>query len=341
MHRLAATQAVCLMLAFGHASGAEITSDAQWTLADSPVSVAETVIIRPGATLTIDAGVTVMLAEDAAILVEGSLLANGTVAEPILFTRATGSNSWPGMEFSSARVWNTFSSRSVFEFCRFEHVSNEVALQAWEVDLEFSNCVFETIADTVIRCHDGRIRLADSTFRNCGEGVNAVRCDADISRNCFYYIRNGADAIDVDLEYSGEGLKPANIAQNTIEYCSGDGIDLGSSAARISGNLIRRCADKGISLGEGSNARVENNVVLHCAIGIAVKDRSAPVMANNTVAQLHGRRQRLRKGVWHGRGAGALGERDRLELRTKHPARPAVVSGCEGFADRRTRGLAR
>ena len=256
--RLVGVQAVCLMVFFGNSSGSEITSDAQWTLSDSPVSVTEPVIIRPGATLTIDAGVTVMLAEDAAILVEGSLLANGTATEPILFTRAAGSNSWPGIEFSGSRVWDTFSNRGVFEFCRFEHVLNEVALQAWEVALKFSNCVFETIADTVIRCHDGKIRLADSLFRNCGEGVNAVRCDADISRNRFYHILNGADAIDVDLEYSGEGLKPANIAQNIIEYCSGDGIDLGSSAARISGNLIRRCADKGISLGEGSNARVEN-----------------------------------------------------------------------------------
>ena len=271
------------MLAFGHSSATEITSDAQWTLSDSPVSLTEKVIIRPGVTLVVDAGVTVMLGEDAAILVEGSLLANGTANEPILFTRTAGSSGWPGIEFSGARVWNTFSSRSLFEFCHFDYVSNEVALEAWEVDLEFSNCVFEKIADTVIRCHDGRLTLADSFFRNCGEGVNAVRCDADITRNRFYHIRNGADAIDVDLEYSGEGLKPANIAQNIIEYCSGDGIDLGSSAARISGNLIRRCADKGISLGEGSNARVENNVVLHCAIGIAVKDRSAPVMANNSV----------------------------------------------------------
>ncbi|NCF90290.1 MAG: hypothetical protein GWQ05_04935, partial [Verrucomicrobiaceae bacterium] len=283
LYQLPGIQALCLMLAFGHSSATEITSDAQWTLSDSPVSLTEKVIIRPGVTLVVDAGVTVMLGEDAAILVEGSLLANGTANEPILFTRAAGSSGWPGIEFSGARVWNTFSSRSVFEFCHFDYVSNEVALEAWEVDLEFSNCVFEKIADTVIRCHDGRLTLADSFFRNCGEGVNAVRCDADITRNRFYHIRNGADAIDVDLEYSGEGLKPANIAQNIIEYCSGDGIDLGSSAARISGNLVRRCADKGISLGEGSNARVENNVVLHCAIGISVKDRSAPVMANNSV----------------------------------------------------------
>ena len=284
IYRLLGIQAVCLMIAIGHSYGTEISSDAQWTLSDSPVSITEKVIIRPGATLTIDAGVTVMLGEDTAILVEGSLLAKGTSSKPILFTRATGSNSWPGIEFSGARVWKTFSSRSVFEFCRFEYAANEVALKAWEVDLEFLNCEFETITDTVIRCYDGKIRLADSLFRDCGEGVNAVRCDADISRNRFYHIRNGADAIDVDLEYSGEGLKPANIAQNMIEYCSGDGIDLGGSAAHISGNLIRRCADKGISLGEGSNARVENNVVLHCPIGIAVKDRSAPVMANNTVA---------------------------------------------------------
>ena len=285
IYRLLGIHACCLILGLGYSSGIEITSDAQWTLLDSPVSVTEKVIIRPGATLVVDAGVTVIMAEDAAILVEGALLANGTANEPILFTRATGSNGWPGIEFSGARVWNAFSSRSVFEFCRFEYVSNKVALQAWEVDLEFSNCVFESITDTVIRCHDGKIRLVDSLFRNCGEGVNSVRCDAEISRNRFYHIRNGADAIDVDLEYSGEGLKPANIAQNIIEYCSGDGIDLGSSAARISGNLIRCCADKGISLGEGSNARVENNVVLHCPIGIAVKDGSAPVMANNTVAR--------------------------------------------------------
>ena len=283
IYRLLGIQAACLMLALGHSLGIEISSDTQWTLADSPVVVIETVIIRPGATLTIDAGVTVTLAANAGILVEGSLLANGTANEPILFTRAAGSDSWPGIEFSGNRVWNAFSSRSVFEFCRFEHVANEVALQAWEVDLEFSNCVFEKIADTVIRCHDGRLKLTDSFFRNCGEGVNAVRCDANISGNRFYDIRNGADAIDVDLEYSGEGLKSAKITQNIIEYCSGDGIDLGSSAARISGNLIRHCADKGISLGEGSNARIENNVVLRCTIGIAVKDRSAPVMANNSI----------------------------------------------------------
>ena len=136
IYRLLGIQAVCLMVAFWHSPGTEISSDAQWTLSDSPVSVTETVIIRPGATLTIDAGVTVMLAEDAAILVEGSLLANGTASEPILFTRADGSNSWAGIEFSGTRVWNAFSNRSVFEFCRFEHVANEVALQAWEVDLE-------------------------------------------------------------------------------------------------------------------------------------------------------------------------------------------------------------
>ena len=93
--------------------------DAQWTISDSPVSVTEKLTILPGATLTIGAGVSVLLAENAAILVEGSLLANGTVTDPILFTRAAGSNSWPGIEFSGTRVWNTFPSNSVFEALPF------------------------------------------------------------------------------------------------------------------------------------------------------------------------------------------------------------------------------
>ena len=70
LYQLPGIQALCLILAFGHSSATEITSDAQWTLSDSPVSLTEKVIIRPGVTLVVDAGVTVMLAEDAAILVE-------------------------------------------------------------------------------------------------------------------------------------------------------------------------------------------------------------------------------------------------------------------------------
>ena len=92
IYRLLGIEAFLLILGLGHLSGTEITSDVRWTLSDSPVSMNEKVIIRPGATLVIDAGVTVMLAEDAALLVEGSLLAQGSSSQPIVFTRATGSS---------------------------------------------------------------------------------------------------------------------------------------------------------------------------------------------------------------------------------------------------------
>jgi hypothetical protein len=56
IYRLLGIQAFFLILGLGHLSGIEITSDAQWTLSDSPVSVTEKVIVRPGATLLVDAG---------------------------------------------------------------------------------------------------------------------------------------------------------------------------------------------------------------------------------------------------------------------------------------------
>jgi len=283
----------CVTFAYGLETIAEtIFSPAVWRKQDSPIQLIEPVVVSTNAVLHIEAGVTIRGGRDTPIIVYGSLMAEGTEVDPILFTGNGASNEWPGVAFIGERIFDSLSCTGVFSHCRFDHgvppdwplVDFQAAISARFANLSFSNCSFETIDGSVARAEDSILRMIGCTFLDCGEGINAVRCDAQIVSNHLSRIRNGDDAIDIDLDWSGLEWRPALVEANIVDGGSGDGIDLGSTAATVRGNLIRNCADKGISIGEGSNGRIENNVVLHCRLGMAIKDSSAPVIANNTVA---------------------------------------------------------
>ena len=291
---------------------AEINSPTYWTLVDSPVRVDDDLRIVEGASLQIDPGVTIELAAGVSIQVEGQLFAQGASGQPILFTSAASNTLWGGLVLAGRPDFHDLSVTGRLAYCRFEEATwpatapfaGKAAILAQYSNVSVSNCTFTSLPSTVLQSFDGVTTVSGSVFEDCGEGVNVVRCKASIVSNQFFGTRNGADAIDVDLEYGGVGRQPVRVEANIVSGSSGDGIDLGGSAAYVAGNLIRDCADKGLSLGEGSSARVENNVILHCSIGVAIKDSSAPVMANNTIVHCETGIHAFEKNLGHGGGRG-------------------------------------
>jgi hypothetical protein len=78
----------------------DITQDTTWTIDGNPYQVDSIVTVVPGVTLTIDPGVMVQNYEDNdsttyTFIVEGTLIANGTLSEMIYF--APGSTGWSGI----------------------------------------------------------------------------------------------------------------------------------------------------------------------------------------------------------------------------------------------------
>ncbi|HRQ39651.1 MAG TPA: Calx-beta domain-containing protein [Chloroflexota bacterium] len=84
--------------------GGVIDTDTTWTLAGSPYIITETIIIQPGVTLTVEAGVEVQAQPNRGITVNGLLLALGTAVQPITFTSTTesGFNDWHGLDVTSS-----------------------------------------------------------------------------------------------------------------------------------------------------------------------------------------------------------------------------------------------
>jgi|GEM_PF-3005205 len=84
-----------------------IDTDTTWTAAGSPWQVGADVTVEDGATLTVEPGAVIESDEGRGLVVKGTLVARGTEAAPVTFTRApgvTGDARWGSIVFEDSSV---------------------------------------------------------------------------------------------------------------------------------------------------------------------------------------------------------------------------------------------
>lgn len=97
-----------------------------WTKNASPYKVTGNVLIEENTELTVDAGVKVYFAGNYYIKMNGTVAANGTKDEPIVFTKAASYNgTWGGITVVGGNVSvvnsYTYSSGNIFKNCEFSY----------------------------------------------------------------------------------------------------------------------------------------------------------------------------------------------------------------------------
>ena len=259
------------------------SANSTWT-SDKSYVLNGTVIVNQGVTLTIQPGTVIKANPGRFIRVDGTLIARGTAAQPILFTTNSITNAaWSGIRFADTAVdasydaAGTYLAGSVLQF------------------VEISD------ADIAASLSTRAPYIADSTFRDNGTSIqignNNNGGSPRIERNEFAgqnagaaITLNGGQPLIQQNTLTGASISGSgspSIWNNTVR--SGDTAIGLSGSPSILGNVIQDNSGTAIVLGQnwqiGNNAPViRNNVIVGNGGGISANGLQLVDIEHNLIA---------------------------------------------------------
>jgi parallel beta-helix repeat protein len=256
-----------------------IDKDTVLRLTDKPYVASGDVEVARGATLTIEKGVTVAMAQNAGIYVKGKLLVNGTADAPVTIkaNEAAGAVTWAAVCFDTARDTNRLTYLTVTGASLGRDPLNQrAAINGNATPKIILDHISMPDVDYPMYFEGCDVALTNSKIiinHICNGGIHIGRGPGLVENNV--WISTGktmnTDAIDI------KGTVNAIIRGNKLYNFNGsnsDGIDLGEKAigTLIEGNFIFGNRDKGVSIGGKSTCIMRNNIIVECDMGIGIKD---------------------------------------------------------------------
>ena len=262
----------------GAGTSNDITSSTTWTKNNSPYTVAGTITVQTGATLTIEPGAAVNIAQDGSLRVEGTLIAKGTSIDNIQLNG-------PGelVLTSACTDWNEqASSGTIIE----KAIINRLLITIYNSPKIYDNTIYGRI-----QLYGGSPKITYNSIEAYIEG-NTNQVAPVISNNNIVgqiHVEGGSPTITQNyikgMQHPGNSassgivltatnganpLHDAVVTDNTIIDVL-DGISVLADGGTITNNLIVNCSRFGLSLGTlletRSTADVENNTIINANVG--------------------------------------------------------------------------
>lgn len=153
----------------------DITSDTTWESGSGPYRVVKSIEVGPDATLTIQPGVTIEVAEDVNITVEGNIEVAGSPSQPVVFT-SSKTDPTPG-SWGSLVLSGPSSQATAIRHATLEYATNGIALEGSQrVFIESVEIAHAAAAGINGLGGDGfaprgEIRVAQSDIHDNGFGI--------------------------------------------------------------------------------------------------------------------------------------------------------------------------
>jgi len=231
-----------------------LPADTLWSAAGGPYNVTANLTIPAGRTLTINPGTTVYVANGVSIIVNGTLVADGTDTQRIRFTRTPGSTaSWGGIQFSGS------NSGSSLSYVDFENAnSSGHNLQLVNSSLALDHCSWANTTNTIIEASSSSFTVRNSVFPtlNGAEHIHGGPIPAAgyaiIEGNVF----GGTAGLNDIIDFSG-AQRPGPVLQvlnNVFTAATDDVLDLDGTDAHVEGNVFMHVHKNNTGPGDTASA---------------------------------------------------------------------------------------
>ncbi len=243
-----------------------------WTKANSPYILTDTVIFEGGVSLTIQPGVIVKFNDKALIVATGSISANGTSSDSIIFT-SNSATPFQGI-YSGIQGYSSSSYIDSLRYCRFTYAAYAMVDPSYSKIIIASHCLFNNDY-TGIRSFTNGGNIDTCVFQYDSVGIYSE-----------YYINNVGTVYEnnyIGLEYGIECMLSNCIFRNNtygfyqanqciIEYSTFDSNEYGVTLMPY--DSIKNCIIKYNAIGViGFASVIESNDISDNAIGINLISR--------------------------------------------------------------------
>jgi hypothetical protein len=244
-----------LVLVMGHSlRGQTLVSgnvSGEWTVSGSPYIAVGQCTVTTGATLIIDPGVRVAFNGYFHLISYGTLVAEGTASDSIVFTSNLGVPN-PG-DWEYVGLINSYAASSRFAFCDFSYGYRGIYAQNTTVNIH--NCTIRNMSGRGIYSASSSGEIQDCVIMNAGRGMK-VEGGTILVDHC--------SLLGNDLA----AISASNDAHVTIQY------------SNLSDNT-----QQGIDFTDGASGSILWNTVLRNDLdGISVIDALDSVMVNRNVS---------------------------------------------------------
>jgi hypothetical protein len=281
-----------------------LQTDTTWGPQQSPHTVSGELRVPKGMTLTLLPGTAVLFQANSRIVINGRLLAEGTAADPIRFTRAVSTARWLGLQFDQTMEDNRIrhalleyartddgmigvqKSRLLLEYDEFDHCDRR-RIRTMSSNLIVRHCRFDDMFGP------SEPPTTDNMSENIwGSGIPDGGWFL-IEENVFGTNKGHNDAIDFD---SPAAPKPVPYIHNNIFLGGGDdALDLECDAlieGNVFMNLVKDQYNKAsgesnvLSAGDGKHYIMIHNIFLNSQHVAQVKDGAFLTFINNTAVNI-------------------------------------------------------
>jgi len=295
-----------LTVTFDTFDGGRLGQSLTLTADASPHIIFDDIVVPPSLTLVIEPGATVALAEGVSLFVEGRLVAEGTVTQPITLTLdrfGAGGGHWGALG-----MYGSPESRLAHVLLEFMGQGQYVEGQGPELAEGQGPELVEGHVFEGLSAWDSRLTLRDSHVRDAAHTAltfrgTSISATAQLDRNWVHDVSAGlhvvggvvhardnlfhdlsGDAPGVFLGAGSTGAFDHNVVYGTL----GDGLYLEASAVQVTRNEVHHCGGTGVVLSGTSGLTVVNNLIRHNGVGLATVQGAQAWLSHNTLVANNG-----------------------------------------------------